>query len=121
MDAYIDEEGLRCQGVVRILALLHSSSHVVVLEGQAVCPLVRLDHAVLAVPYLRPAACRINGTVGHRAVQVVGVGYTSISEPAGATVFSWLGSRIALGVAERQRGRTLHAFGDVGIRNAICP
>ena len=78
LEAVVDEEGLRCQGVVRIHALLHSSSHVVVLECQAVCPLVGLDHAVLAVPYLRLAACRINGTVGHRAVQVVGKIYLHI-------------------------------------------
>ena len=39
---------------------------------------MRLDHAVLAVPYLCPAACRIHGAVGHRAVQVVGEGKLDI-------------------------------------------
>ena len=46
--------------------------HVVVPEGQAVVALERLDHAVLAVPYLRPAAGGINGAIGHRAVKVIG-------------------------------------------------
>ena len=72
LEAVIEEERLGSQSVAGIHALLDSAPHIVVLECQAVRALVGLDHTVLAVPYLRPAACRINGTVGHRAVQVVG-------------------------------------------------
>ena len=72
LEAVIDEERPGSQGVVRVHALLHSSSHVVVLERQAVISLVRLDHAVLAVPDLRPAAGGVHGAVGHGAVQAIG-------------------------------------------------
>ncbi len=51
---------------------LHSSPHVIVLESQAFGSLGCLDHAVFAVPDFRPSCGGIDGTVGHRAVKVVG-------------------------------------------------
>ena len=72
LEAVVDEERPGSQNIIGIDALLDASPHVVVPEGQAVGPLERLDHAVLAVPDLRPAACRVHGAVGHRSVQVVG-------------------------------------------------
>ena len=77
-EAVIDEEGTGGQCVVRVHALLDAAPHVVVPEGQAVCPIVRLDHPVLAIPYLRPAAGGVHWAVGHRAVQVVGEGKLSV-------------------------------------------
>ena len=69
LEAVVDEERLRGQGVVRVHALLDAAPHVVVLECQAVGAFGRLDHAVLAVPDLRPAAGGIYWAIGHGAVQ----------------------------------------------------
>ncbi len=74
LEAVVHEERPGGQGVAGIDALLDSASHVVVLEGQAVGSLVRLDHAVLAVPDLCPAAGRIHRAVGHAAIEVIGEG-----------------------------------------------
>ena len=71
LEAVVHEERPRGQRIAGVDALLHSSSHVVVLQCQAVGALGRLDHAVLAVPDLRPAAGRIDGAVRHAAVKVV--------------------------------------------------
>ena len=78
LEAIIDEERPGSQSVVGIDAFLDTTSLVVILEGQAVCPLVRLDHAVLAVPELRPAGVPVHRAVGYRAVQVVGKAYLHI-------------------------------------------
>ncbi len=72
LEAIIDVQGPGGQGVIGIDALLDSSPHVVVFEGQAVAALIGLHHAVLAVPDLRPAGGRVHGAVGHGTVQVVG-------------------------------------------------
>ncbi len=72
LEAVVDVQSPGCQAVATVDALLHSSSHVVVFEGEAVIALVRLHHAVLAVPHLRPAAGPVHGAAGHAAVQVVG-------------------------------------------------
>ena len=74
LEAVVDETSLGGQGVAGIDAFLDTTSLVVILESQAVCPLVRLDHPVLAVPYLRPGRVRVHRAVGHGAVQVVGEG-----------------------------------------------
>ena len=78
LEAVIDEERPGSQSVVGIDAFLDTTSLIVILEGQAVGAPVRLDHAVLAVPELRPAAGRVHGAVGHRAVQVIGEGKLSV-------------------------------------------
>ena len=44
LEAIVDEKGPGSQDVARVHALLDSSSHVVVLEGQAVAAPVCLDH-----------------------------------------------------------------------------
>ena len=72
LEAVVHEEDLRGQRVAGVHALLDAAAKIVVLEGQAVRALAGLDHAVLAVPDLSPAACGVHGAVGHRAVQVVG-------------------------------------------------
>ena len=74
LEAVVDVMRLRDQGAVRIHAPLDAAAHVVVFEGQPVGPPVRLHQAVLAVPVLRPAACRVRGAIGHAAVQVIGEG-----------------------------------------------
>ena len=73
-EAVVDVMRLRDQGAARVHAPLDAASHVVVFEDQAVAALVGLGQAVLAVPELRPAACRVRGAVGHAAVQVIGEG-----------------------------------------------
>ena len=72
LEAVVHEERPGNQRIPRIHGLLDAAPHVVVLEGQAVGSLVRLDHAVLAVPDLRPAGGRVHGAVCHAAVQVIG-------------------------------------------------
>ena len=74
LEAVVDVMRLRDQGAARVHASLDAASHVVVFEDQAVAALVGLGQAVLAVPELRPAACRVRGAVGHAAVQVIGEG-----------------------------------------------
>ena len=71
LEAVVDIERFGCQDVAGIDALLDAAAHVVVLEGQAVAALESLDHAVLAVPDLRPAASGVHGTIGHGSVKVV--------------------------------------------------
>ena len=74
LEAVVDVMRLRDQGAARVHASLDAASHVVVFEDQAVAALVGLGQAVLAVPELRPAACRVRGAIGHAAVQVIGEG-----------------------------------------------
>ena len=71
LEAVVDIERFGCQDVAGIDALLDPPPHVVVLEGQAVAALESLDHPVLAVPCLCPAASGVHGTIGHGAVKVV--------------------------------------------------
>jgi len=77
-EAIVDEFEVGGQGLAVVDLLLDAAALVVVLELQAVIAFPGLDHAVFAVPDLRPAGGGVDGAVGHGAVEVVGEGQLDV-------------------------------------------